>query len=205
MDEFYEWMPGSLNTARIVPEGSGDSAYQELFRGDYENWDFPIAFRQTNKGKYCDLIIAGWPDLYLVSNKMVNAMSTYGLTGWKIFPADIVDRHGQAVLGYQGLSITGRCGPTNYDKPMVIYKRRVPNGPICKFYKGLFVGLDQWDGSDFFLPRGGYNAIATRRAYEAFRKEKISNICFTKLSEVEVSALVFEPVRARQKSAQGLW
>jgi hypothetical protein len=61
----------------------------------------------------------------------------------------------------------------------------VPTGPLGKYYKGLYVDLDKWDGSDFFLPEGYYGTIITQKAAQIFKSNNVTNIKVKKLTEIE--------------------
>ena len=48
------------------------------------------------------------------------------------------------------------------------------------------MGLDQWDGSDFFQPKGDLEIIVTSKTAEIFKKNKISNVFLENLANVEI-------------------
>ena len=85
------------------------------------------------------------------------------------------------------MSITGRCGSIDYSKSLLIEKQLVPSGPICKYYKGLYVGLDQWDGTDFFVPDKTLWVIVTSKTANILKKNKITNVELTNLTKREVN------------------
>src|SRR5947199_6161241 len=47
-----------------------------------------------------DLIGTGWAVLYLVSNRVVDALHQEGATGWRAEPAEVYLKGGQAIPGY---------------------------------------------------------------------------------------------------------
>jgi hypothetical protein len=108
-------------------------------------------------------------------------------TGWKTYSVQVLDKKGHEIQGYHGLSITGRCGKVDFSKSEIIEKRLVPHGPLGRYYKGLHVGLDKWDGSDFFLPQKYFGVIITSRVAEVFKIVKLTNIRLENLVEVETS------------------
>jgi hypothetical protein len=156
-----------------------------LILGNYSGFSFPVVFKQKYGKKLEDILDTGWPSLYLISDKMRTVLQENSLTGWKIFTIKVLDTKGQEIKGYHGLSIVGRCGPIDYNKSEVIEKRLVPNGPLSKYYKGLHVGLDNWDSSDFFLPEKNFGIIITQRAAELIKKYKLTNIRLENLEEIE--------------------
>ena len=107
------------------------------------------------------------------------------LTGWKVFPIKLYDKKGREITGYHGFSITGQSGPTSYEKSEIIEKRLVPNGPLCKYYKGIFI--DKWDGTDFFTPDGTYQTFITKKAANILKENKISNMELRNLAEIETN------------------
>lgn len=157
----------------------------KLLMGDYSGINFPVEFKQAYGKRLDDVIRTGHGALYLISNKMKNVLEENKLTGWKTFSIKILEKQGSEIKGYQGLSIIGRCGPIDYSKCTIIEKRTVPEGPLIKSYKGLYVGLDKWDGSDFFLPEGTFQTIITKRAANVMKKNKLTNVRLQNLSEIE--------------------
>ncbi|MCX6148035.1 MAG: hypothetical protein NTW25_12440 [Candidatus Kapabacteria bacterium] len=97
-------------------------------------------------------------------------------------------------MGYQGFSVTGRCGAIDFSKSTIIEKKIISNGPIVQLYKGLYIGLENWDGSDFIIPDGSTFLIITSKVYKVMKKNKISNIEFENLSNFEVSKSVIHRV-----------
>lgn len=157
-----------------------------LILGDYADISLPVIFKQEYGNKIQDFLDTGWPSLFLISDKLKVALEENSLTGWKTFDVKVLDKKGQEVLGYNGLSITGRCGKLDYNKSEIIEKQIVPNGPFVKYYKGLHIGLDEWDRTDFFLPQKNFGIFITQRAAEVLRKKKFENISLQNISEIEM-------------------
>ena len=144
--------PVDLDT---IPSSNKLTPDLRLMTGDYDQIQFPILYKQTEGKILRDFLDTGYPGLYLISDRLKNILQETKLTGWKTYPIILLDKKGQRVDGYHGFSILGRCGPIDYSKCEIVEKRVVPeleSAPIEKFYIGLYVGLDKWDGSDFFLP-----------------------------------------------------
>lgn len=159
----------------------------KLIQGVYSGIIFPVVFKQEYGKKLEDVLDTGWPSLYLISDKMKSVLEDNNLTGWKSFAIKILDKQGQEIKGYHGLSIMGRCGPIDYNKAKIIEKRLIPNGPSGKYYKGLHIGLDKWDASDFFLPEKYFGIITTQRAAEILKQNKLTNIKIENLAEIETN------------------
>jgi len=155
-----------------------------LIKGDYQNINFPITFIQEYGYKLRDVLDTGWAGFHLISENMRFILEENKLTGWKVFPIKIYDKKGNEIVGYHGFSVTGRCGPVSFDNSKIIEKRLIPEGPLCKYYKGIFV--DNWDGTDFFTPDAKYHTFITENVVEIFRKRKLTNILIEKLADYEV-------------------
>ena len=117
---------------------------------------------------------------------MKKILEENNLTGWKTFPIKLYDKNGNEISGYHGFSIIGHCNPINYEKSAIIEKRKVPTGPICKFYKGMFI--DKWDETDFFTPEGTYEIFITKKAADILKKNKITNVQLENLTDSEIDA-----------------
>jgi hypothetical protein len=159
----------------------------KLIVGNYEDILFPVLFKQAYGKKICDIIDTGWPSLYLISDKLIDIFEKNNFTGWKLFPVKILDKKGNVIEGYHGFSVTGICGPIDYSKCTIVEKRFVPNGTLNKYYQGLYIGLDKWDGSDFFLPEKYYGIIVTQRVAEITQIHMPTNVEFKNLSTIETA------------------
>src|ERR1700761_161521 len=131
--------------------GIGD--IEKLTLGNYYKIHFPVKFKQEYGDKLHDILDTGTAIMYLISDRMRDVLEENQLTGWKAFPIQLYDKQQNEVKGYQGLSITGRCGSVNYNKSEIVSKSMINNGPISRYYRGFYIGLEDWDGSDFFLSK----------------------------------------------------
>jgi hypothetical protein len=174
----------SSYTFQVCPVNSNIDELQ-LIKGNYQGIDFPVAFKQDSGTKLLDILDTGFPGFFIISERVRTILEKNGLTGWKVFPIKLCDKKGNEITGYHGFSVTGQCGPISYKKSEIIEKRRVPHGPLCKFYKGIFI--DDWDGTDFFTPDGTYQTFITQRTAEIFKKNKITNVSLKSLAESEIS------------------
>jgi len=145
-----------------------------LIKGDYIGIDFPIIFQQTGGHKLLDILDTGYVSLFLISDRLKFILEENRLTGWKTFPIILYDKKNNQIFGYQGFSVTGRCGSTHFEKSKIIEKQLVPTGPVCKYYRGIFI--DRWDGTDFFSPEKKYHTFVTNKASDLLKKNKITNL-----------------------------
>ena len=185
---FYSDHKSSTFQASAINIGcnkNGTDDEDNLLRGEYEGINFPVVFKQERGKKLVDILGTGWPNLYLISDRMKDVLEENKLTGWKTFPITVYDKKKNEILGYHGLSVTGRCGPIDGTKAKIIDKQLIVNGPILKAYKGLYVGLDKWDSSDFFIPEGSRCFVITEKTAKILKDKKIKNTQLDNLSEIE--------------------
>lgn len=181
-------VPLHLRPVHCLP--TGESQCYRLMQGDYSGIEMPVAgLEEETRYKRHDFMNTGWL-LYMISDHAVEAFTESGLTGWKTFPVQIKAKKGGFVTGYQGLSVTGRCGPVDHSKSEP-FEKLYPGG-VYTDYLGLHVGLDEWDGSDFFLPRGFAGPILSSRAVDVIRSEKLSNVECTRLDECVIPGIVID-------------
>lgn len=189
--DFYDFgskLLASTVQAHPINLGSnenGESQHWQLIKGLYEGISFPVIFKQEYGKLFTDLLDTGHVSLFLISEKMKLLLEENNLTGWQIFPIKLLDKKENEIFGYHGFSITGHCDPINYEKSQIIEKRRVPHGPLCRFYKGLYI--DNWDGTDFFTPKDTYGTYASKKAADVLKKNKLTNVKLHDLATYEVN------------------
>ena len=167
----WEWAePGGLR------EG------QMLLTGDYRGAEFPLEFRHYSGKRYDDVLGIGYASLYLISDRFREVLEKNNFTGWKCFPVRLFTKKGEEVTGYQGFSVTGRAGRIDREKSEIVYTE-APTGRQVANYKGVHVDLEQWDGSDIFMPDKWFGIVMTRKVREALLAEKITNIRFENMAE----------------------
>jgi len=155
-----------------------------LIKGNYKGINFPIIFKQEYGKNLTDILDTGWPSLFLISIRMKMILEENKLTGWQTFPIKLYDKKENEIPEYYGFSIIGKCAPINYGNSEIVEKRLVPTGPICKFYKGI--SIDKWNRVDFFTPEGSYTIFATKKAADILRKNKITNMRFEDVCDIEI-------------------
>lgn len=167
----WEWAePGGLR------EG------QMLLTGDYRGAEFPLEFRHYSGKRYDDVLGIGYSSLYLISDRFREVLEKNNFTGWKCFPVRLFTKKGEEVTGYQGFSVTGRAGRIDREKSEIVYIE-YPTGIQEANYKGVHVDMEQWDGSDIFMPDKWFGIVMTRKVREALLAEKITNIRFENMAE----------------------
>jgi hypothetical protein len=187
IDDFFEF-DSKLVSTNFHAGAMGlftNERYLQLIEGDYSRIDFPVCFLHTYGQKMTDLLDTGYPPLYLISDKLQTLLEANKLSGWKCFPIRLFDKRRNEIFGYHGFSITGRCGPIDDTKASIVEKSEFTNGPMRKFYKGLYIGLDQWDKTDFFITNGSLHVIITKKAANILKENKISNLIMVNLADIE--------------------
>ena len=158
----------------------------QMLAGDYSDVDLPLWFRRKYGRKWGDLVGTGWLSLYLISDRLKTALEDNRLSGWQTFQVEVIEKGRTKINGYHGLSILGRCGPTDFSKSQIINKQLVAGGPMVRHVKGLHVGLDKWDGKDLFLPDGSKSIIITNKAATALKDGNFENLELTNLADIEI-------------------
>lgn len=170
----------------------GGRIMDDLIKGRYAGYTFPLVFRQTESGRnFRDVLDTRYPPAYLISDRMKSLLEENHITGWTCYPIELYDKKNILIAGYYGFSIIGRAGAMDIRNQPIIEKSYLENGPICKFYKGGYFDIDTWDGSDFFILDNSYWVIVTDRVVELLKKNKITALEFGRLSEMELSYSLF--------------
>ena len=120
--------------------------------------------------------------LKLISNKVVSLLMDNQISGWSTYPVRIVGKSGNAIEGYSGLSIIGRCGKIFDDRAEIIEKRN-ENNDVYKVRKGLVFETSSWDGSDMFSPDDTIIAIISDRARQVL--SNCTNVHFKNIKDSE--------------------
>ena len=159
-----------------------------LILGNYEGIKFPLIFKVFQGTRWNDVVNTGWPSLYLISERMKNLLEENNLTGWQTFPVKVLDKKDNEITGYYGFSVTGRCNALlDYRQSPIIEKQYIANGPIVKFYKGVFFNIDSWDKSDFFFTENYYAIFITKKVSEILKKNKIIGLELENLADWEMN------------------
>jgi hypothetical protein len=164
----------------------GDTVHIRLLLGDYEGIKFPAVFIHYYGRRWEDILGVGAAALYVISEKIKNIFEKNNLTGWKTFPVEVLNKRKKKVEGYYGMSITGKCGPVDDSKSEIVpYRTNNPSMLGEKAYKGYYIGLDKWDGSDFFIPEGVRRLIGSQKVADVFKENQIKRLKPVNLADVE--------------------
>jgi hypothetical protein len=128
----------------------------------------------------------------IVSARVIRILEEQGFTGWSTYPVAVSDKSGDVIEGYAGLAITGRCDPVDIARSSVVV-REYPAGWFPKF-RGRFLDLESWDGSDLFMERPDDRGDSTLFMYatalvaRALRRAKVRPLVVTRLTDFEMDA-----------------
>lgn len=168
-DRLYE--PVGLLSDSTTYRGYIDATDDEesaLLRGDWLPGQ-PLSIKwHCGRGEPLDFACGGPSWIVYISQRIQRLLVEEQLTGWSTYPIALHNKAGNICDGYAGLSITGRCGPQDDQRGVLIPGQEVDT----KFplYRGIYFDEATWDGSDFFYlgksVGGFYVTDAVRLAFE---------------------------------------
>lgn len=149
----------------------------------------PISVKLGSRGELGDVVwVATNP---IVRNRVFDALSNEGITGWQSYPVDLRASSGRMIPGYQGLAISGRCASISIDKDHhaeLVYE----DNPRGRFphYRGLSFTKDSWDGTDIFVGADGRTdwIVMSERLSRLVKALKVTHVETTAISDVTVFA-----------------
>jgi hypothetical protein len=187
--------PGFENLFRLTdilanPPFRGEMSIEKpfrLLRGELSP-AAPVRVKHAMGGKPGDLIWTTWAAVFLIAERVRKLLEDAHVTGWKTYPVEVTDRQKAIVPGYHGFAVTGRCGAFDPSKSQIVIKPApVPRGRASPFRRGLYFDPATWDGSDVFCSDDGSGTVVvTPRVQELFRRNKLTNVRFQRLTDFEV-------------------
>ena len=124
----------------------------------------------------------------LFSTRVISILESNGFSGWSKYPVNVLDKNGNTVAGYYGISIIGRCGETDESRCERV-NREFPGG-VFPVYKGIYFDETLWDGADIFTSTNETGFVfVTGDVKAAFERVEIPNIGFEAVSAVERATL----------------
>jgi len=154
----------------------------------------PLEFNVMIGRKPMDLVTTSLVVLYLVSDRIIQAFTDVGITGWSTYPVMLWDKRGNEIPGYHGLTVTGRSGPIDDSRSVRMLRDpatdpTVDAGAPYWAWVGLFFKEESWDGSDIFIAKNpteisGYMIVNTR-VRDLLINMKATNILLRPLPRVE--------------------
>jgi hypothetical protein len=147
----------------------------------------PITY-EYHSGRYLrDRLDSTYVALDLYSDRLIQLFAEKEFSGWRIYPVRVMDKRKREVSGYQGFSITGRCGEMDESRSeRVMLPPRAEGGKWVWGVRGIYFKDDEWDGSDFFCPPHSRSTIVTERVKQALEEIEATNIRFVSLAEFAI-------------------
>jgi hypothetical protein len=157
-----------------------------LARGDWRP-TAPLVFKHHSGGRPCDLVGTTYATLDLLSPRTAQLFRDEEFSGWTTFPVQVFTKDGLLIEGYEGLTVTGRCGPIDNSRSREHWRPPARPGVVEKLrvWLGLYFDLATWDGSDFFGPAGTAHVFVVERVKQAVERAGLTNFTFQALSGVE--------------------
>ena len=170
-----------------------------LLRGDFKPSDVLDVKHCRGLGTPKLVIWTGFS--LLIHEKIIKEFIEYGITGWEKFDINLIGKHNENIVGYYGISITGRCGPLDYFRSEIVY-RNFPGGSF-PYFKGSYFENDYWDGTDIFMENPDENGptlhkYVSERVAQIFDKYKVKNLELTALTETEINVNVIKARRTEK-------
>lgn len=183
MNEFYVLMQkGSRGEAVCFP---GNIPFSEFNVSQIlRNQGLPnkkIIYAPSLGNKFYDFVMVT-AAINLISERVYTLLKDNNITGWEGIPAVI---HKHEDLKYYLLTITGRCGPIDKSKTMIVDSTKLIPGQIAKAYQGLFFSEDSWDKSDMFVSEYVNFTFITEKVKTLLEKNKVTNIIITNTKEYQ--------------------
>lgn len=135
--------------------------------------------------RHADLLGTEEVDAFFISPRFRAAL--YGLTGWRLEGAVVVEDHQGHALRYSQLFVTGRSGPVSVPRSSVI-KQSDGFADV----RGIVVDRHTWDGQDLFKPEGMAFVLLSEDAANGLRGACLSNV------QVEQASRVLRQVPAEE-------
>ena len=159
-----------------------------LARGQWQPPESILLHAQSGK-QAVDVLWTTFPPIFCVSSRLVNLLMENSISGWSVYPVEVLGRKNESLPGYHGFSVIGPECQRDRSRSHVITKLNAAGRPT-QVYKGLYFNEDQWDGSDFFVVRPFGGIVVTERVHRLFRDAKVTNAQLTPLTEVEIDVLL---------------
>lgn len=127
-------------------------------------------------------VIGSTHGLSLLSDRVLQLMSSAGFTGWRSNPCRLTTKRGGNIDGYNLLLVDGRCGAFDWSLGEKV-EYITPTGTTTEFIIGVTFELGTWDRSDFFVPTKTSHVVVTERVKSCFENNRVSGAWFRSLSE----------------------
>ena len=150
----------------------------------------PWPFVQASGSKLHDIVSSRSLIPFLLSPQAQAALAGAQLRGFAFREAEITLKGGDRVGDTWRWPSSGRAGAIDRSlSERITLPPPIPEGVAMAGIRGLYFGLDEWDGSDVFSPHGAYTVIVTEAVRDAMTAAGLSNVEFLPVVEFEQLAL----------------
>jgi len=143
----------------------------------------PEHFVHVRGNKLYDMVVAGAPSFYLMSQRLIDVLEKNNVTGWGSYPVTITSSSLGEISNYHAFYIFGKADKADRslsEKIEVVF----PNKSKGFRDKGYYFPLDSWDGSDFFYHIGTVGSITvTEKVKNLFESINATNVQFVRCTE----------------------
>jgi hypothetical protein len=186
-NQFYQLSNKGVRGSFCALSGM-DIDSNKLFRGELV-LDYPMKFYPNIGKKIYDIAGSGYAIFDLFSNRTISILEDNQITGWKTYPCELYGWDRNRIEGYSIFSVTGRCAPIDWSKSEKFIKDfYVPGGGAADMLRGVYFGLDAWDGSDIFTAEGTVFTFVTQKVRDLLLKNNITNVLLKRVTEIEILA-----------------
>jgi hypothetical protein len=185
-DKFYKFGEESIDSPMtFAAENYKEKSFEELkkfYHGEFIN-EKPKTFIQTGGKDLCDLMSAGAPSFYVLSERVISSLKDNDITGWASYPVALITNSKEKTNNYHALYILGKA-----DKADKSISKKIevvlPNKSRKIKDKGYFFPQDSWEDTDFFHHVETLGSITvTERVKLIFESLQVTNVKFKKCSE----------------------
>lgn len=164
-----------------------------LFYGESQPPE-PVVFKPQTGKHATDVLWTTFPPLLCVSQRLVDLLQVNKFQGWSTYPIEVYDNNDMLIPGYYGFAIGSYAGKQDYERSTVNVKPLVSGAKPSKQYMGMYFDESKKDRCDIFRIQNAV-IVLTKRVMQMFKKNKISNVCFTALPEVEIPGAIYDSLK----------
>jgi hypothetical protein len=165
--------------------------FGKLRRGDYQPENLVITYLEGGEEPN-DLFWSHVNDPFCISERVKDLMIHNKITGIKFIPTIVKNRNKkQNPTQYYTALITGRVDKIDYLNSDIKFLKQDGWIKESAHFIGKRFDVESWDSSDFFMERADKEGKSTcfiyvsQKVVDLFKKNKISNILFERLSDYE--------------------
>jgi hypothetical protein len=150
----------------------------------------PFPFLQASGWKLHDIVYSRSLLPFLLSPRAQEVLAGEGFRGFAFREAEIELKGGDRVGDYAALAVSGRAGAIDVSlSERITIPPQAAGGIAMDGIRGLYFGLDKWDGSDVFSPHGAFTVIVTDAVREAVTAAGLTNFEFLPVIDYEQIAV----------------